>query len=42
LGSVYLRRNRFDDATAEYSGVISLNSRSAAAHEGLARVALEL
>jgi tetratricopeptide (TPR) repeat protein len=42
LGTVYLRRNRFEEATEEYSHVISENSRIAAAHEGLAQVNLEL
>src|SRR5262249_6533448 len=42
LGAVYMRRNRFEQAAAEYSRVISANSRIAAAHEGLARVDLEL
>jgi len=42
LGAVYLRRNRLEEAAAEYSRVISANSRIAAAHEGLARVDLEL
>jgi tetratricopeptide (TPR) repeat protein len=41
LGAVYLRRSSFEEASAEYSRVISANSRIAAAHEGLAQVNLE-
>jgi tetratricopeptide (TPR) repeat protein len=42
LGMVYLRRNKLEEAAAEYSRVTSTNSRIAAAHEGLAQVNLEL
>ena len=42
LGSLYLRRNRFDGAAAEYRRVISSDPRSAAAHDGLAQVDLAL
>ena len=41
LGTVYLRRNSLEEAAAEYSRVISANSRIATAHEGLAQVNLE-
>jgi tetratricopeptide (TPR) repeat protein len=42
LGTVYLRRNKLEEAAAEFSRVISANSRIAAAHEGLAQVKFEL
>ena len=42
LGMIYLRRNRLEEAAAEYSRVTSANSKIAAAHEGLAQVKLEL
>ena len=42
LGTVYQRRSRFEEAAAEYSRVISANSRIAAAHDGLAQVNLDL
>jgi tetratricopeptide (TPR) repeat protein len=42
LGMIYLRRNKLEEAAAEYSRVTSTNSRIAAAHEGLAQVNLEL
>jgi tetratricopeptide (TPR) repeat protein len=42
LAAVYLRRNRFEEAAGEFSRVISANSQTAAAHEGLAQVSLEL
>ena len=42
LGRVYQRRNRLVEAEAEYSRVISVNPRIAAAHDGLAQVNLDL
>jgi tetratricopeptide (TPR) repeat protein len=42
LGSLLLRRNKFDEAAAEYRRVISIDPRSAAAHDGLAQVDLAL
>ncbi len=42
LGTVYLRRSRLEEAAAEYSRVISTNSRIAIAHDGLAQVNLDL
>ena len=42
LGTVYLRRGGLEEAAAEYSRVISANSRIASAHDGLAQVNLDL
>jgi tetratricopeptide (TPR) repeat protein len=41
-GALYLRRNRFDEAAAEYRRVLSLNPRVVDAHDGLAQVDLAL
>jgi len=42
LASVLVRRNRFDEAGAEFKGVIATNPRSAPAYDGLAQVHLSL
>ena len=42
LGAIYIRRNKFEEADAEYRHVITIDSRNAAAHDGLAQVALSL
>jgi tetratricopeptide (TPR) repeat protein len=42
LGDLYLRRNKLDEAVAEYRRVISASPAVVAAHEGLAQVELAL
>ena len=42
LGALYLRRNKLDDAAAEYRRVVAATPLDADAHEGLAQVALTL
>ena len=42
LGALYLRRNKLDDAAAEYRRVIAATPLDADAHEGLAQVDLTL
>lgn len=40
LGALYLRRNKLDEAAAEYAHVVSITPGHAAAHDGLAQVNL--
>lgn len=42
LGALYLRRNKLDEAAAEYRKVLSLNPLNVDAHDGLAQVELAL